>query len=42
LRRLAAETKRRMEAASDALDYLEAARLRDEFFALEALAEATP
>ena len=40
LRRLATETKRRMEAASDALDYLEAARLRDEFFALEALAEA--
>jgi excinuclease ABC subunit B len=40
LRRLADETRRRMEAASEALDYLEAARLRDEYFALESLVES--
>ena len=39
LKKTAEETKKRMERAAKDLDFMEAARLRDEFFALKELIE---
>ena len=39
LQKTADETKKRMERAAKDLDFMEAARLRDEFFALKELIE---